>query len=94
MPVRFLNFTGAIGMLILGRNVNETVTIIVPPSDKPQTIEVVVTEAHRDKARLGITADRAIRVHRKEVVEIIAKSGERKSLPLVNIGDLLPGERR
>ena len=80
-------------MLILGRNVNETVTIIVPPSDKPQTIEVVVTEAHRDKARLGIIADRAIRVHRKEVVEIIAKNGERKSLPLVKIGDKLPGER-
>jgi len=93
MPVRFSNFTGAIGMLILGRNVNETVTIIVPPSDKPQTIEVVVTEAHRDKARLGIIAERAIRVHRKEVLESIAKDGERRIPPLLKIGDKLPGER-
>ena len=78
-------------MLVIGRRLQETVRIIVPPSDKPQTIEVVVTEAHRDKARLAFIADKSIRVHRKEVIDAIAKDGERRVPGLLRIGDALPG---
>ena len=78
-------------MLVIGRRLQETVAIIVPPSDKPQTIEIVLTEAHRDRARLAFIADRSIRVHRKEVIDAIAKDGERPIPPLLKIGDPLPG---
>lgn len=84
-------------MLILGRGIDEVVRLIVPPSDKPQVIDIKVTEARRDKARLGFIADDSVRVHRLEVFEAIAK-GELKQpekppvTPLIRIGDKLPGQ--
>lgn len=83
-------------MLVLSRKPDESIRMIVPPSDRPQVIDVVLTELRGDKARVGIQAEREVIVHRREVFDAIAR-GEVKNVPrsqrdVVRIGDLLPGE--
>lgn len=56
-------------MLAVTRRENETIVITVPPSDKPQRIEVMVCQVGQRRARLGVTADRTISIHRGEVQE-------------------------
>ena len=83
-------------MLILGRSVGDVVSITIPPSTKPQTIEIEVTLIRGGLTKLGFTADPAIKIHRREILEVIAR-GEIKPpekpplVPVVRIGDPLPG---
>ena len=53
-------------MLVLSRNKNESIII-------GDDIEIVIADIRGDKVRLGITAPKAISVHRKEVYEAIQK---------------------
>lgn len=83
-------------MLVLSRIAGETVRIILPASTTPQVVDVIVNEVRGNKARLAFNADPSVRVHRLEVVERIAAGEHMKPakppvLPLVRIGDKLPG---
>ena len=77
-------------MLTIGRKRGEIIRVIVPPSTKPQTMEIVVSEAKRDRARIGFIADVAIKIHRKEVLDAIAKGENKPAVrPLIRIGEPL-----
>lgn len=59
------------GLLILARKERhgeDSVTITVPPSTEPRTIEVVVTKID-SAARLGFRADKDIRIMRTELLD-------------------------
>lgn len=59
-------------MLVVTREVGQTIRITVPPSSVEQTIDVYLTEIRTtEKARIGIEADRSIAVHRLEVQQRI-----------------------
>lgn len=75
------------GLLVLSRKVSEGITITVPPSTETQTILLKLVEIRGDKSRIGIDADRSIAVHRDEIQRVI----DDKPLPLLRIGDPLPG---
>lgn len=85
-------------MLLLNRKIDEQIAVIIPPSDKPQALLITVTSITPSCCRLGFEGDESIRIHRLEVLEAIAR-GERvfrekpAVLPLIRIGDALPGER-
>ncbi len=51
-------------MLVLSRQKNESIMI-------GDDVEVIIVDVRGDKVRLGITAPKAISVHRKEVYEAI-----------------------
>lgn len=53
-------------MLVLSRQRDETIMI-------GDDIEITVVDIRGDKVRLGITAPRAVQVHRKEVYEAIKR---------------------
>lgn len=81
---------------MLSRKKDESIRIIVPPSDRPQVIDVLVVEIRGDKARIGTQAERDVMVHRREVFDAIAR-GTVKDVPrsqrdVKRIGELLPGE--
>ena len=83
-------------MLVLSRKKDETIRIIVPPSDRPMVIDIMAVEIRGDKTRIGVQAEREVMVHRREVFDAIAR-GEVKNVPrsqrdVIRIGDLLPGE--
>ena len=61
-----------IEMLVLSRQKNESIMI-------GDNVEVIIVDVRGDKVRLGITAPKAISVHRKEVYEAIQreKAGEK-----------------
>jgi sRNA-binding carbon storage regulator CsrA len=67
-------------VLILTREKDEVVRIIVPPSAEPQVIDVMACEIDKGKARLGFAADPSVKVHRLEVFHRIAR-GEVKTVP-------------
>lgn len=67
-------------MLILTREKDEVVRIIVPPSAEPQVIDVMACEIGKGKARLGFAAHDSVKVHRLEVFHAIAR-GEVKTVP-------------
>ena len=54
-------------MLVLSRKKNESIVI----NDE---ITIVVVEVRGDKVRLGITAPKAVLVHRREVYDAIHKT--------------------
>ena len=60
-------------MLVLSRQKNESIMI-------GDNVEVIIVDVRGDKVRLGITAPKAISVHRKEVYEAIQreKAGEKQ----------------
>jgi carbon storage regulator len=58
-------------MLVLSRQIDETIMI-------GDDIEVTVVDIRGDKVRLGITAPKAVAVHRKEVYEAIKKENKVK----------------
>jgi len=51
-------------MLVLSRQKNESIII-------GDDVEVIIVDVRGDKVRLGITAPKAISVHRKEVYDAI-----------------------
>ena len=53
-------------MLILERQLNESILI-------GDVIEIMVTEIHGSRVKIGIVAPRHIQVHRKEVYEEIQR---------------------
>lgn len=53
-------------MLVLSRQKNESIMI-------GDDVEIVIVDVRGDKVRLGITAPKAISVHRKEVYEAIQR---------------------
>jgi sRNA-binding carbon storage regulator CsrA len=54
--------------LILTRRVGESITITVPPSDKPTTVEVFLSEIkQKSRARLGFSAAKEVVIMRSEV---------------------------
>lgn len=54
-------------MLVLSRKNGESVLI-------GEDIEVTITEIRGDKVRIGVKAPKEIKIHRKEVAELIAKN--------------------
>ncbi len=64
-------------MLVLDRNVSETVTITVPPSTEPRVITVLYASRKAGgHIRLGFTADRDVVVNRSEVVKPVTADRE------------------
>lgn len=61
-------------MLVLARRPNEIIDI-----GDDITITVVKIEGARDRVKIGITAPKHIKVHRREVTERIAMEGERRA---------------
>ena len=88
------------GMLILSRKTDEVVQITVPPSSVSQIIKVMVVDIRTDKARLGFDADKSVMVHRSEIQRIVDVEGPiikpepPPVMPVVRIGQPLPGEQR
>jgi len=66
-------------MLVLSRQRDETIMI-------GDEIEITVVDIRGDKVRLGITAPRAVQVHRKEVYAAIQV--ENADAARINISDL------
>ena len=56
-------------MLVLSRQRDETIMI-------GDEVEITVVDIRGDKVRLGITAPRSIKVHRKEVYDAIKRENE------------------
>jgi carbon storage regulator len=64
-------------MLVLSRQKNESIII-------GDDVEVIIVDVRGDKVRLGITAPKAISVHRKEVYEAIQREkagGKQETTP-------------
>jgi carbon storage regulator len=59
-------------MLVLSRQKNESIMI-------GDNVEVIIVDVRGDKVRLGITAPKAISVHRKEVYEAIQREKAEKN---------------
>ncbi len=68
------------GLLVLSRKENEEIVMIVPPSDRPQVISVLVVGHQRNATRIGVRADKSIKVHRREILNKIAR-GQVKNIP-------------
>jgi carbon storage regulator CsrA len=87
-------------MLVLSRKASEVVQITVPASTEPQVIRVMVVEVRGDKARIGFAADKSIMIHREEIQRIVDSEGPMMKpdkppvMPVVKIGQSLPGEQR
>ncbi|MDD5134023.1 MAG: carbon storage regulator CsrA [Phycisphaerae bacterium] len=60
-------------MLVLSRQKNESIVI-------GDDVEITIVDVRGDKVRLGITAPKAISVHRKEIYEAIQreKAGQKQ----------------
>jgi carbon storage regulator CsrA len=56
-------------MLVLSRREDEVVVLDIPPSDKWQTVEVMVIETRSKLVRLGFKADASIDIMRKELID-------------------------
>ena len=54
-------------MLVLSRKENESIRVVVPPSDQPTTVVVTVAKLAGQKVRLGFSAPRAVEIVRSEV---------------------------
>ena len=66
-------------MLVLSRQRDETIVI-------GDEVEITIVDVRGDKVRLGITAPRAVQVHRKEVYEAIKR--EMAEASRVQVDDL------
>jgi carbon storage regulator len=71
-------------MLVLSRQRDETIVI-------GDDIEITVVDVRGDKVRLGITAPRAVQVHRKEVYDSIKRENAEASR--VQVDDLEGADR-
>lgn len=60
-------------MLVLSRQRDEQIIMIVPPSDKPTIILHTTVDVRGDKVRHGIDAPPGVEVHRMEVYDAIQK---------------------
>jgi carbon storage regulator len=58
-------------MLVLSRQKNESIII-------GDDVEITIVDVRGDKVRLGITAPKAISVHRKEIYEAIQREKAEK----------------
>jgi len=57
-------------MLVLWRKQGETIVIDIPPSDHHRTVIVMMTEMRSSHlAKIGIEADKSIRIMRGELLE-------------------------
>lgn len=63
-------------MLVMSRQRDEEVVIVVPPSDKPRVIRHTVVDIRGDKVRNGYDADKDIEIDRREVYD--AKQRDRR----------------
>lgn len=53
-------------MLVLSRNAGESLTLEIPPSDKPLTVEILVSRIDSGRVRIGTEAPPEVKVHRTE----------------------------
>ena len=63
-------------MLVLSRKNRERIIITVPPSDKPQQIEIVVTEISPHKVRIGTVAQPGVKIWREEIFDRINETSQ------------------
>jgi carbon storage regulator len=57
-------------MLVLTRIPGEKIHVIVPPSDTPTEVIVLVADIERGKARIGIEAPRNVDIMRNELIPL------------------------
>lgn len=62
------------GQLVLARQIDEQIVI----GEGEDAIILTVVDIRSDKVRIGISAPKALSVHRKEVYDAIQKEGKRK----------------
>lgn len=75
-------------MLVLSRQRDETIMI-------GDEVEITVVDIRGDKVRLGITAPRHIKVHRKEVYDAIKRENEQAAkLKPQDVPDVLQNDAR
>lgn len=75
-------------MLVLSRQRDETIMI-------GDEVEITVVDIRGDKVRLGITAPRHIKVHRKEVYDAIKRENEQAAkLKPEDVPDVLRNDAR
>ena len=58
-------------MLILSRKKEQDIVLTFEGKAGPQRITLKITEIRGDSVRLGITADKSVTIHRKEVQDEI-----------------------
>jgi sRNA-binding carbon storage regulator CsrA len=68
------------GMLVLSRELDQEIVIVVPPSSVERVVKVKLIRSDYVRARLGTTADRDIQVHRREVYDKIKAEGPIRSI--------------
>lgn len=56
-------------MLVLSRKRLERISLVVPPSDRSRTIELIVVEIDRDRVKVGFAADRDVQILREELID-------------------------
>ena len=57
-------------MLILSRKEDETIILIIPPSDKPTVVKVTVSSIKATRVALGFDGPRTTKILREEVSEL------------------------
>ena len=69
-------------MLVLKRYVEESIIIIVPPSDTPTKITITQLGIEGTKSKLGFDAPKTVSVNRSEVqneIDTLGKLGPRRN---------------
>lgn len=56
-------------MLTLSRKRGERITLVIPPSDKPQIVELCASYIRGDRAGFGIQAEKTVRIVRNEILD-------------------------
>lgn len=77
-------------MLVLSRRAHEN---IIATLEDGRKITITLVEVRGDKVRIGIDAPKTIAVHRGEVQGRL-DGKEALALPMLKIGDPLPGAKR
>jgi len=70
-------------VLVLSRQRDEKIEVLVPASTAPTLVVCTVVDIRGDKVRLGFDAPKAASVHRAEVAQKMREEGK---LPIVAAG--------
>ena len=75
-------------MLVLTRRLNESIQL-------GDDITITVVGVDADRVRIGISAPKAMKIYRKELLEEITRTNrEAADAPMVNLAERLAGEHK